>query len=398
VLWNTGANTHQITITATGTYIAAVTTPNGCTTHDTVYISMDPLPANALQDITTCESTLPTLNAGNAGSTYYWNTGETTQTITAMATGTYACTITTPQNCATTYDAEVTLAPAVSVYLGRDTTLCSGQPLVLDAGNAGNTVVWNNGISGSIIMPTVSGIYTAQVSNGYCTASDSIAVQFLVLPNDILQDATACIGQTVTFDASNPGATYAWDNGSHASTITVDVNGTYNVVVTGVNGCPASFDGVAQFVPPPAVELGNDTVLCSGEVLVLHADNPGSSYTWSNGSAQESINVLTTGIYTVSVDNGYCAVNDSIHAIFNPVPDRLRKHDYIVCLDEDPRSVLIDAGNTGSTFQWSNGPARAGDQCHQLRDLHRGDHQRIRLLHFGQCQGNGILQAHHFHP
>jgi gliding motility-associated-like protein len=355
VLWNTGANTHQITITATGTYIAAVTTPNGCTTHDTVYISMDPLPANALQDITTCESTLPTLNAGNAGSTYYWNTGETTQTITAMATGTYACTITTPQNCATTYDAEVTLAPAVSVYLGRDTTLCSGQPLVLDAGNAGNTVVWNNGISGSIIMPTVSGIYTAQVSNGYCTASDSIAVQFLVLPNDILQDATACIGQTVTFDASNPGATYAWDNGSHASTITVDVNGTYNVVVTGVNGCPASFDGVAQFVPPPAVELGNDTVLCSGEVLVLHADNPGSSYTWSNGSAQESINVLTTGIYTVSVDNGYCAVNDSIHAIFNPVPDRLRKHDYIVCLDEDPRSVLIDAGNTGSTFQWSNG-------------------------------------------
>lgn len=355
VLWNTGATTHQLTVTATGTYSVAVSTTNGCTSRDTVYISMDPLPVNTLQDITTCVSSPPTLNAGNSGSAFLWNTGETAQSILPTVGGTYTVTVTTLQHCTATFSSTVTLAPTVSVQLGGDTTLCSGQPLLLDAANTGNTVLWSTGASTTTIAPVTSGMYWAQVNNGYCTAADSITVQFLSLPTDAVEDATACIGGTITLDAGYPGATYSWDNGSHASTITVSSGGTYYVVVTGANGCAATFDGVAQFVPPPMVQLGNDTVLCSGEVLVLHAGNPGADFTWSNGSLQESISVVNTGTYTASVDNGYCAVSDSIHVIFNPVPIRMRKHDYIVCLDEDPRYVTIDAGNSGSTFHWSNG-------------------------------------------
>jgi gliding motility-associated-like protein len=39
--------------------------------------------------------------------------------------------------------------------------------------------------------------------------------------------------------------------------------------------------------------------------------------------------------------------------IFNPVPDPLATHAYYTCLDEAPHYVVIDAGNPGSSFDWS---------------------------------------------
>lgn len=355
VQWNTGSNAHQITISTTGYYSAVATTSNGCSGQDSVYISMDPMPVNQLADITTCVDAPPVLNAGNAGSDFLWNTGDTTQTLEVAATGTYSVTITTAQNCSATYDAEVVLAPLVSVSLGGDTALCAGTPLMLDAGNPGNTVTWSTGANTAIIQPTTSGEYWVQVGNGYCTASDTIAVLFKPVPVDMVEDATACIGYQVSFDAGNPGASYAWSTGAISSTISTDSAGTYSVLVTGSNGCALTFDGEALFVPQPVVDLGADTVLCRGQSLLLDAGDPGNGFLWSTGAQTNTLNVVNTGFYSVEVDNGYCTVRDSIHAIFNPLPDKLRKHDYPICLDEEPRSVQIDAGNAGGTFQWSTG-------------------------------------------
>jgi gliding motility-associated-like protein len=354
-LWSTGAQVHQIAIQATGTYSVAVTSPAGCWAADTVHLSLNPLPVDVLQDVIACIDAPPLLDAGNPGSTYLWSTGDLCQTLLPDTSGNYSVTIATPQQCTATFDAHVTLMPLVQVSLGNDTALCEGLPLVLDAGNAGNTVTWSTGDTGTAISPAGSGSYSVLVTNGQCSATDTVVVDFLPLPTITLTNDTACTGDLATFHALTDAVTYAWTTGATSPWITVAAPGTYGVTVTGSNGCAAQAHANAFFVPPPQVDLGPDTALCAGEQLILDAANPGSTWTWSTGAQVPAVAVGTSGTWSVAVDNGHCSVTDSIRVLFNPLPDRLGKHDFPVCLDEEPRYVLIDAGNPGSSFVWSSG-------------------------------------------
>src|SRR5690606_9338348 len=108
---------------------------------------------------------------------------------------------------------------------------------------------------------------------------------------------------------------------------------------TNAFGCEAVFTAEAAFVAPPTVELGPDTVLCTGQWLVLDAGNPGSTYTWSTGSSSQTLPVGSAGEYAVTVDNGYCTRTDDVRVLFNPVPDRLPVHQLFTCLDDDPHYV-----------------------------------------------------------
>ncbi len=355
VLWNTGATTSQLTVTATGTYSATITTPQGCQASDAAQVSLNPAPLDVLQNVTVCELSLLTLNAGNPGSTYLWSTTETSQSINPGSSGTYSVTVTTPQNCSETFDAEVILMPRVSVTLGPDQEHCEGTPVQLSAGTAALDYTWNTGATTAELDVVASGTYIATATNGYCSDSDTAVVVFHPAPVSDLNDITACIQQPITFDAGNPGATYAWSNGQSAQAITVIVAGQYSVLITNAFGCEASFDATATFVNPPVVDLGPDTVLCAGEWITLDAGNPGNTYSWNTGASTRTFVAGTTGQYMVTVDNGYCTTSDDVTVIFNPIPDRMPTHQYFTCLDEDPHFVEIDAGNAGSTFLWDDG-------------------------------------------
>lgn len=355
VAWSTGATTSQITVNATGTYGVTVTTPVGCQSADVVHVSLAPLPLDMLQDVTSCELTPPTLSAGNPGSTFHWSTDETTADIVPLSSGTYSVTVTTSQNCSAEFDAVVLLMPRVFVDLGPDLERCADEEVMLDAGATPVQYLWSTGDVTPTLNVDVSGTYSVNATNGYCSGSDTVVVVFNPLPTNNLTDQTACIGQTITLDAGNPGATYAWGSGQSTQAITVSAQGQYFVNITGANGCEAGYEAIATFVSPPVVNLGSDSVLCSGEWLLLDAGDSGQTYLWSNGATTRTIPVGATGTYSVHVDNGYCSTTDEVHVIFNPVPDHLATHQYFTCLDADPHYVDIDAGNPGSTFLWDDG-------------------------------------------
>lgn len=77
----------------------------------------------------------------------------------------------------------------------------------------------------------------------------------------------------------------------------------------------------------PTVNLGIDTNLCFGNVLTLDAQNPGFTYLWSDGSANQTLDVTTTGNYEVTVTN----------------PDLCAKTDAILVSFEDPKDAGLDA-------------------------------------------------------
>jgi len=87
-LWSTGETTQTITTAVAGEYWVEVSSAEGCLGYDTLAVIVNPLPVVALgSDTTLCFYHQIILDAGNAGSTYAWSTGETTRTITVDSTG-----------------------------------------------------------------------------------------------------------------------------------------------------------------------------------------------------------------------------------------------------------------------------------------------------------------------
>ena len=214
----------------------------------------------------------------------------------------------------------MTLAPALTVALGNDTSICQGQSLTLDAGNAGANYLWSIGGSQQTITVNASGNYGVNVSNGYCGASDAIQVTVVPAPIDVLTNASRCVGESITLDAGNAGCNYLWSTNATSQTITVNATANYSVTVTNAAGCSGTFDANVQFVAPPSVALGADTVLCEGQMLTLDAGNAGSTYAWSNGVSTRTIAVVQPGTYSVVVSNGLCQRSDAITVHFNPSP------------------------------------------------------------------------------
>ncbi len=355
VVWTTNATTQQITISQSGTYGVTATSAQGCQRSDQVHVELNPLPVDVLQDVTTCIDQPPTLNGGNSGSTYAWSTSASSQTIAPSASGTYSVEITTAQGCSATYDALVTLMPEVHIDLGPDTSLCTGQTLVLDAGTSGLVYDWSTGATSQTISPTVSGSFNVAATNGHCTDGDTIQVTFRAAPVDVLVDVSACVDQEVILDAGNDGCTYLWSTNATTRQISVVTAGIYVVTVTNTSNCSATYDAVVSFIPYPVVDLGEDTVLCEGEVLQLSSGQPDLLNVWNTGQTTSTIEVRHTHTYVVSVSNGFCVTRDSLLVVFNPRPTALSTGRYFTCLTDEPHYVVIDAGNQGSEYDWSTG-------------------------------------------
>ncbi len=101
--WSGGQIYSQINVCISGVYWVNVS--NGiCIASDTIKVTINPVPVVNISVVTT--GTTVTLNAGNAGSTFLWNTGAITQTITADSTGIYFVTVTNQFGC-TGYDTVV---------------------------------------------------------------------------------------------------------------------------------------------------------------------------------------------------------------------------------------------------------------------------------------------------
>ncbi|MFK7948205.1 MAG: T9SS type A sorting domain-containing protein [Saprospiraceae bacterium] len=98
--WNTGASDPFVTVDSAGTYTITVTTDGGCVGTDDIVVDYSSVNVDFGGDTLDLVNVNPmTLDAGNAGGTYLWNTGETTQTIDIDTEGTYDVTVTDMFGC-----------------------------------------------------------------------------------------------------------------------------------------------------------------------------------------------------------------------------------------------------------------------------------------------------------
>lgn len=112
------------------------------------------------------------------------------------------------------------------------------------------------------------------------------------------------------------------------------------------------------FLPGVSAEFGpEDTTYCDNEnfSILLDATNTGATYAWSNGTSGSSITANAPGTYavTVTASNG-CTAMDEIELIELPAAIVDLGPDENICAGEI-FGFFLNAGNTGSSFDWSTG-------------------------------------------
>jgi hypothetical protein len=322
-VWDNGATTQTRTVNATGTYFVTVSNSSGCKATDTINIVVNPLPVvNLGNDTTYCASSALILNAGNAGSTYLWSNGATTQTIAVNTSGIYSVQVKNANQCIATDNINVVMHSFPTVNLGNDTAICSGASLTLNAGNAGSTYLWNNSATSQTRTVSAASTYYVKVTNANgCATTDTLHLVVNPLPLfDLGIDTGFCASESYTLDAGNVGSFYLWNNGSTTQTLDVTTTGTYGVLVTNTNMCSYYDEVDIVIYDLPVIHLGNDTSICHSIPLILDAENAGSTYSWSTGDNAQTITVDDEGQYYVTVITpNNCVSSDTIEIALNPL-------------------------------------------------------------------------------
>ena len=242
-----------------------------------------------------------------------------------------------------------------------DTTICAGECVDLtDLSMTSfctncNTFQWS-------IPDAVTTTSTLQNPNNICfqnsgtfpitlivsnsVESDTITKMITALPSpniDLGNDTILCNNQTVTLDATIPNAvSYLWSNNSINPTLTVNSIGTYSVEVFDGN-CSGSDTIIVDVPPISTVNLGNDTAICEGRLILLDVSHPNAeSYLWHNGSTKTFFSVENEGQIYVTLENHCEVVSDTINIIVSllaPLVPNLG-NDQVLCPGQ---TVVLDA-------------------------------------------------------
>lgn len=354
-LWNTAEMTQTIGVSSGGLYFVDITTANGCAARDSITLTLNAQPLVTLgPDAAFCAGDSITIDAGNTGFTFLWNTSETTQTINASTTGMYSVAVTNPSTMCVGYDTTmITANPLPVVDLGVDTAICVGDTLMLDAGNPGATYSWQDASTGQMFNANTAGTYSVLVTDPMTTCFNADTMSLLInsLPVvDLGADTAICAGSPLTLDAGNPGSTYVWQDSTTMQTLVVMTASTYGVEVTDANGCK-QMDAINVSVNAlPMVNIGPDSTQCGGTIM-LDAGNPTATYLWSDATMMQTLGVTSSGNYSVAVtDTNGCVQTDTAMITINLNPVVAFGPDITQCGD----SITLDAGNPGLSYLWTN--------------------------------------------
>ncbi len=244
-------------------------------------------------------------------------------------------------------------------------TICSGSSVDFNntSTNAFN-YIWDFG-DGSPLNTTISPSHTYTAPGNYnvtliaidssgCIFADTAHLNVVVVPPpsvNLGSDILVCQPPDTLLDAGTSGSVYTWSTGATSQTIAVTTPGTYWATI-GNGACSDSDTINIQQAAKPA--LGNDTVLCDGQSIMLSAPSSAMSYQWSTGNNSQNNIFTTAGQYWVMANWGPCQTKDTINISYTSYPSNVNLPSSENLCPGD--SIQLDPGsNTGATYLWSTG-------------------------------------------
>ena len=179
---------------------------------------------------------------------------------------------------------------------------------------AGFTVLSNGQIVVHYPSGSIGDVFISATLDAACgTISGSLEVE--VQPDaglDLGEDFGTCdTAETFVLDAGPGFGAYVWSTGETGQSIAVSAPGVYGVTVdTGL--CTASDEVEVTAVTVSPIDLGPDTLLCDGGILLLDAGEGYNDYVWQDGTTGPAYTVFEGGTYIVSATVP-CAASDTLY-------------------------------------------------------------------------------------
>lgn len=320
-----------------------------------------------------CNGAYVTLTANSPDASYYvWSNGQTGNSITVNAAGTY--TVHAVGTCGSSAESNpvivtVASAPAAPVIgSSNGTLLCNGSSTTLSATSSGGTINWSNGATGTSISTSSPGTYYASESNGCGTSGNSNVITISVSntpPSPAVNSSNGtslCNGETTTLStAPSAGGTISWSTGATGNSIIVSSPGNYYAYET--NSCGTS--GISNVVAittgsvpsAPSISSSNGTLLCNGSSTVLTASG-GGTISWNTGAVSSAIGVTSAGTYyAVATNNcGTSGASNSIVITASSTPSSPSVSSSggpLLC--NGAAATLTTSPSYGGTIYWNTG-------------------------------------------
>jgi gliding motility-associated-like protein len=314
--YNWSTNPAQVTPTATnlgpGSYTVTVTDQGGCVGVATVDVVVNP---TLIVQTSTSPSDCGVSN-GNMGVdivlgtgpfTYVWNppVAGNTDTVMNVPAGSYSVTVTDGTGCTITENILVSDIP-LGFSISNDTTVCTGQSVIISCLVAGGTPPfsynWSGGLANAAsntFVPPTSQTYTVQATdaNGCTTSVLSVNVD-VSPPLSVSLNGTnlICPGENAVLTAIGAGGdgnfVFTWDQGIgvDSSVVSVSPADTTTYTVSLSDGCgspPVQTTFTVNVAESPGVDFVADNLSgCTPFASRLFPNvlaSPGSSFLWEFG-------------------------------------------------------------------------------------------------------------------
>jgi gliding motility-associated-like protein len=388
-IWSNGATASAIQNLLSGTYTVTVSSPNGCTSSASVFVSN----FDYIMLIDTSEVIITPNSAciGSNGSidilhvhsilqgpfTYLWSNGATTQDLYNLPSGTYTVTATIHGFCHTTEEYYIADEPQVpGLTFNNTNTNCGlGNGYVnlttLSGGMPPYTYLWSNGATTQDLNNVPADTYTVTVTgiNG-CSITESVVLD----DTPLLFDYSALITDHNACDTSNgqinlslfpSNLTYQWSNGATTKILKNLEPGNYTVTISAGGTCTAvetyNVGDVTEYPSIPAALTASTCGLPNGSIdlTVAGSAEPPFTYQWSNGATTEDLSGILADTFYVTVTSSVGCTKENMVILPN-VNDTIRVEgnlaDDISCASPTGYiSLNVTPLDTNYTYLWSNG-------------------------------------------
>jgi gliding motility-associated-like protein len=390
-LWNTGAQSQNLSALASGTYSVTITDSRGCTSVKSATLTQPSASlsgtAAASQNVSCFGGSNGSVNLSVAGGTspytYVWNTGAVSQNISNLTAGTYTVTVTDANGCTLVKNASITqpfaslgatlfVSQNVSCFGGSNGTVTSS----VSGGTAPYTYNWNTSATSQNLSSLSSGSYTVTITdvNG-CTVirNTSISQPAAALAGTLaLSQGVSCFGGNngslnLTVNGGTAPYSYAWSNGASSQDINNLSSGTYTVTVTDANNCLINF---TSQVTQPSASLSaaastSSNISCfGGSNGSVNLNTTGGTtpytYNWSNGSISQNLTGIQAGTYTVTATDANGCTASATAQVSQPsgaLNSVVTSTSGVSCFGGNNGSVNITVtnGTAPYNYSWSNG-------------------------------------------